>query len=163
MNFNAWIQGLSDRERVMLVVALAVVVIAALFLGITEPMSIERERRLNQLDEARATAQYVAEQSSRATELRALQSGRRQFPNDESLIRVIDQSLNRAGLNNSVRRVTPNGETRAAIMFDDVAVDGLIAWLTELRDTTGIRVTQISVNPVQERGRANVTLELTTT
>jgi general secretion pathway protein M len=158
---TAFLPSRSPRERRWLGAALYVVICAGLYVAVTEPAALRRERTLAQLHDAREALDYVVAAGRTADGLRAQQTTVNRLPRDETLMSLLDRTAAHAGIAAVIKRIVPAGERGANIVFEAVEFDQLISWLAQLDADYGISVTQLSADAAARPGRTNVSAVLT--
>ncbi len=150
----------SPRERAAITIAAFVLVMAGVFLSVTQPMEKQRERTLAQIESARATIDYVNLAGQRAAALRTPTAEGLGIPTGETLMALLDRTATAAGIAATIKRIVPAGEHEASVAFKDIGFDELILWLALLETDFGITVTQLSANPSSSSGRTDVSVVL---
>jgi len=157
-----WFLELNQRERVFVATAIVFVMLAAVWLGVWEPLDAGHRR----------AAENVATWQSSLAELRPMKGQVQATANarpaatgqNQSLVVIVDNSLRQRGLYGSLQRSQPTpGGNGIRVEFESAAFDDLMLWLGDLHRQFGLRVQSgsFSVASSESPGRVNssVTLE----
>lgn len=157
---KAWFEGLSPRERWLVLSAAALVGFAAVQTLVIGPLwqgTASLEQQLEERERLLAELQGVRDQVS------ALRAGDRQAPveaADQSLVVLVDRTSRAAGLGQQLRRNQPVGEQGLRVSFEAVAFDSLVPWLAELQQRYAIAVESASFDAGSAPGLVNATFVL---
>lgn len=157
---KAWFDSLADRERLLVLSAAILLVIAVFWFGIWTPLDSGQ----------RSVAARVEIWKESLAELRPLagviDAGTTQLPSarpDQSLIVIVDNSLRQRGLNNALQRSqpTPNDDS-IRVEFESVAFDDLMLWLGDVNQQFGLEIQagNFSKAAGDNPGRVNSSLTL---
>jgi general secretion pathway protein M len=154
--FNAWWNARLPRERQVLAVGAAAVVLALFYSIVWQPVHQARARAESDLRDTRTFANRL---ESIAVEVeRARGSGAAAETRNLSLLSAVGQAAQRPELGGKApSRIEPEGEKEVKIWFDDVAFDALLAWLQQLQSQYGIVV---SAAELERKGEGVVTVRL---
>jgi len=158
---RAWFQSLESRERLFVVTAAGVVLIAIIYVFIWIP-----------LDRGHADlSSSVATWERSLAELRPLK-GLAQSPNSpqslapmasqQTPVVIVDQTLRARGLDRALKRSQPTTSTGIRVEFENVAFDDLVLWLGDLGGQFSMHVQSGSLSAATHAGpgRINATLML---
>lgn len=81
----------------------------------------------------------------------------------DTLLAVVSKTSRKNGIKEAMKRITPEGSSKARIWLEDASFDQMIAWLMAINGTYGINVENINVSAADEPGlvRAKLTLVAT--
>jgi general secretion pathway protein M len=156
---KSWFLGLEPRERLLVTVAAALLAIAVVWLAALRPLfggvgdlrtSVADKQAL--LADLRAAETLVRELGAGA--------GPRAARSNQPMVVIVDRTTRAAGLAPGLRRTQPAGDDSIRVNFEDVAFDGLMRWLEELRTGHGIHVASASVDALGAPGLVNASLVL---
>ncbi|HJS22218.1 MAG TPA: type II secretion system protein M [Steroidobacteraceae bacterium] len=154
--FQAWLAGLSERERHMVTwggLAAAVLV----FLGaIVLPLytaAARAERRVEQKQQDLEWMRSVAGELRAAGPAGAAGSG-------QSLIVIVDQSAQTAGLGSAVTGTQPSGTGGVRVRLEGAAFDTVVAWLASLEQQYGLRIESATIDRGAQAGIVNASVIL---
>jgi len=155
-----WFVQLAPRERLLVAVAAALLVVALIVLLGIRPI-VNQSKRGHEL---------VADKRELLAELRDVaarfgpQRGGTQTVGaggDQSMVLVIDQTTRSAGLAQFLKRNQPDGTSSIRLRFENAPFDTLISWLSGLQQQNGVSVTSANIDVAAEPGRVNCNLTLT--
>src|SRR6204780_3893761 len=81
-------------------------------------------------------------------------------PLRESLVVVIDRTARQSGLERALVGSQPSGDGGLNVRLEQTSFDGLMAWLSQLRENFGVRVESAVVEAGNAAGTANASLVL---
>jgi general secretion pathway protein M len=152
-----WFEQLAPRERVLVLIASGIIVLALIVvLGIRPIISqskrghelVEDKREL--LTELREVAARLGPQSGAASPVGGNST--------QSLVLVIDQTTRSSGLAQHLKRNQPDGADSIRLRFENAPFDTLITWLNTLQNQHGISVTSANIDSAPQAGRVNCNL-----
>ncbi|MFP5305798.1 MAG: type II secretion system protein GspM [Gammaproteobacteria bacterium] len=153
---EALLQQLAPRERVMVLVGAAVVVVTLLYLVVWQPLAAAHTQRQAALERARALSARI-EQA--AAQVRATSPGRR-VDRELSLLAAVDQTSRSPTLGKAPSRLQPEGDREVKVWLEDVAFDSLLRWLQELETRYGISASSAEIERSATPGQVSVRLTL---
>lgn len=153
-----WFDNLDERERLFVIAAAAVLILAVFYLAIWLPL--ERGRS--------SLAGSVTGWQNSIADLRLLQGDLRSLNQsetaglDQSLVVIVDETLRSRGLYSSLQRSQPTGRTGIRVELENVAFDDLILWLGDLSSRYALQVEAASFSAASRNhdGRVNATITL---
>lgn len=151
--------GLSGRERLILAGGGSVAAILLLYGLVVNPLQRELARLRTELPKAQQQLQWMRAQAGRVQQLRATAPRPAQ---GGGLLSFVEQSAQSYGIQQSVKRVEPDGSNGARVSLDGVAFNNLLSWLSHLQKQGGIRVDSATVEPQPAPGTVNARLVLRT-
>jgi general secretion pathway protein M len=152
---RAWYEGLSERDR-RIVLTGAVVVVILLILGTVLPLNrsiAQAQKRVTSKQGDLAFIQNAAPQLAAAGPTGNFASG-------ESLIVLVDNSARESGLGKALASSQPTGDRGLRVRFEGVAFDGMVAWLARLAQNHGVSVESAEIESAGEPGLVNAGLVL---
>jgi general secretion pathway protein M len=78
----------------------------------------------------------------------------------QSLLGIIDRTAKTANLGKSVKRVQPDGESKARVWLENAPFNETVKWLENLQRQQGIHIVTSVVEKQEEAGLVNVRLVL---
>ena len=160
---KAYWNNLQAREQRILLAGGLVLLVAAVFLGVVEPLLENREQSRDQLSQARAELAWMqahAPQVAAARNREPAPGNRRTNLEGRSLIAHVDASARAFGLGEHLARARP-GETGVTVHLEGAPYNDLMRWLGELQREDGVVPGRILLERVVEPGRVNAELFLT--
>ncbi|NOZ51566.1 MAG: type II secretion system protein M [Gammaproteobacteria bacterium] len=155
-----WFNGLEPRERKLLVAAAAIVTIMIVYLAVWDPMVTKLERLKNSTQQQQVLIAWMEDTAREVKQLR--QSALRMNPSKkiqgQSLLGIIDRTAKNGKLGSAVKRVKPDGESKAQVWLENASFNDMLAWLEKLQRQQGIRVVTTVIEKQSEAGRVNARL-----
>lgn len=153
--------ALEPRERRIVLIGGAVLLVVVYFLAVWEPLSSARAAAADRIASERSLAMRLAraeaELGQRPDQSRAAPDAGR----TRSLLAVVDQTGKAAGLGNGIRRVQPDGDDRVRVWLEDVPFDNTIRWLDRLQRREGLTVETADISADSKPGTVEARLGLT--
>lgn len=152
---DAWATR-AERERQMLALGAGALALILAYVLVWEPLHSLHQRRHAALTEARALAVRLQELQA------SVQSNATPAPGslDRSLLSVVDQSGKSSTIGKAPSRIQPEGNTAVRVWFEDVPFDGVVLWMSELRNRHGVRVSDAEIERESGNGLVNARLTL---
>ena len=156
---RAWFDGLAPRERILVIAAGILTILALIFILGIRPLFSGSD----------LAQQRVADKESLLSEIDRLasrigpQRGRSVSPtgNDrESLVVLIDRTTRAANLGLYVKRNQPDGDDKIRVRFENVPFDTLIEWLSLMSNQYGLSADSANIDASSDPGRVNCNLLL---
>ncbi|NKI35673.1 type II secretion system protein M [Wenzhouxiangella sp. XN79A] len=153
---NRW-NALSERERMLVASAGAVVLVVVLWVAVWEPLDRHRDALSERAAAQQALADWLAglEQQLPAgvTETPATSLGGR------SPLAVVDQSARAAGLAGALQRIEPGSTGEIRVTLERAEFPAMMRWLSGLVGERPFRVVSVRADRV-ESGRVDATVLL---
>lgn len=156
---NNWVKSLQIRERVFLLTATVFLVFAVLYLGIWAPL--DRGQKSLSLS-VNSWKNALIEIRSLKYQLQPLASEQsQQIEHNQSLVVIIDNTLRKRNLYNSLQRSQPITSSRISVEFENITFDELILWLGDLSTKYGLKLQSGNFSYAHDsEGRVNSTITL---
>jgi type II secretory pathway component PulM len=149
---KAWLEKLTGREQLALVIAALTVVGFLVYLFFWQPMNAEQDRLRTRL---RGQIEALVKMQQAAQEVRQLRGeGRAAVPqqrSDESLLALVDRTA-RAMTGDGINRLEPEGEHAVKIWVKEANFDSLVHWLQELQTAWGVQASVVSLHRAEQPG-----------
>ncbi|MCI0504606.1 MAG: type II secretion system protein M [Gammaproteobacteria bacterium] len=157
-----WFGSLDPRERRILIAGAVVLLAAMLYLLVWEPF-MKKTAELEQSNRENQELLTWMEQS--AEEAKKLQAklkinGPTGGDKGQSLLGTIDRTAKTANLGKSVKRVQPDGQSKARVWLENAPFNDTVKWLENLQRQQGIHIVTSVVEKQEESGLVNVRLVL---
>jgi len=153
---RAWFENLSERDRRVVTIGGAVVVVLAL-LAIILPLNTQISLARKRITTKQGDLAFI---QSVAPQVAAAGPGVAGAANAESLVVLIDSSARESGLGKSLSSSQPTGDKGLRIRLDKAPFDALVAWLARLSQQHGVRVESAEIESAGEVGLVNAGLVL---
>jgi len=156
---TAFWEQLNLRQRALIVLAGLVLVAAALFVAVWEPLAesrvVERERVARQ----QALLDWLDAVAPVAAELRRRGDGGRDR-GERSLLGLADETARAAGLAGALSRIEPAGDDRVRVWLEGAEFLATMRWLEELAIAYPVVVDQLDVDRGRSSGQVNARVTL---
>lgn len=159
---KSWFFSLNPRERVMVSVGGALVVLVAIYTLALGPFY----KALNDNSERVARKQTdLAWLRGVAGEVQALGANQpvSTAPAGESLVVLVDRMARECGLGTSLTGQTPNGETGIRVRLEAAAFDVLVKCLGNLQQAHSVSIESATIDRTGQPGLVNASLVLNRT
>ena len=151
-----WFNGLAPRERIMVSLAAAVVVLALVYVAAWTPLSSSVSRLEQSVQEQLVLKQWMQQSASEVNRLRNTAGG----GDRRSLLAVVDQTSKQSQLAPAVKRLEPDGQELVRVTLEQASFDDLVRWLGNLQQSFGVSVIDVSIDRQADSGRVNARLTL---
>lgn len=155
MNVRDWFDGLSLRERNLVYVAGGLLAVALIYVVLVMPFQVsgrKTEARVAQKSADLAWMQASAPQAMAA-------AGVAQSAGGESLVVLVARTAREAGLGESLRDQSPDGNAGLRLRLEGAAFDALVTWLGSLQQQYGVTIESATIDAAAP-GLVNATLSL---
>lgn len=155
MNVRDWHDNLSARERNLVYAAGGLLAVALLYLIVIMPFQVSGKKmnaRVQQKSADLAWMQASAPQAMAA-------AGVAQQAGGESLVVLVARTAREAGLGESLRDQSPDGEAGLRLRIEAASFDTLVTWLGSLQQQYGVTIESANIDAAAP-GLVNVTLSL---
>ncbi|SFN62967.1 type II secretion system protein GspM [Dokdonella immobilis] len=158
---SAWWNGLSERDRRVLLIGAVVVAIFLVWSFVWHPLAMRRALLSEQLDGARRDLASMRVAQAEVEQLRNAGVRSRADRQGKSLLALADVTARGAGLDGVLKRLEPVGARSVRASFEFASFDSLIAWMEDLARDYGVQISDFSADRVDASGLVNarVTLE----
>lgn len=79
----------------------------------------------------------------------------RSADSEQTLVEIVDRSINESGLSTSVTGALPQGENVLKVSFEKAPFNSLLAWVKRLAEQQGLRIKAASIDAAGEPGAVN--------
>ena len=156
--FEAWLAGLSARERRMVTwggLAAAVLIFLG---GVVLPLYTTAARIESRVEQKRQDLDWMR---GVADELRAAGPAA-VAGTGQSLIVIVDESARTAGLGSALTGTQPSGTGGVRVRLEGAAFDTVVAWLANLEQQYGLRIESATIDRGAQSGIVNASVILRT-
>jgi len=157
-----WFDNLDTREKRILIIGAVVLLMALMYLLAWEPFikksaSLEKSNQENEL-----LLSWMEQSADEARELQAKlkANGPAGSTKGQSLLGIIDKTAKSGNLGKSVKRVQPDGQTKAHVWLENANFNDVIKWLESLQHKQGIHIVTSVIEKQEEAGLVNARLVL---
>lgn len=157
MSLRQKFDALAPRERLLVSLAGAVLLVAVVILTVVRPLSTSLRTATAQLADKRAVLGDIEHVAARFGRQSGAAAAR---PTGESLVVMVDRTTRSRGLSPYLKRNEPDGTDSIRLRFENVPFDELIGWLADLQTKQAVGVVSASADAGQDSGRVSANLEL---
>jgi general secretion pathway protein M len=147
---------LSPRERVMVSVGAAAVLLTLIYLLAWQPLVNAHAQRAQALERARSIATRIEQAGAQ----QRAQGSAGTVDRSTSLLAAVDQTSRSPLLGRTPSRVQPEGDREVKVWIDGVAFANLLRWLRDLEARYGIRAASAEIERGTSPGLVNARLSL---
>ncbi|MEJ2565758.1 MAG: type II secretion system protein M [Gammaproteobacteria bacterium] len=153
-----WFNALAPRERLMVSIAAAVVVLALVYAAAWSPLTSSVDHLEQSVTEEQALKQWMQQSAAEVNRLRHAGGGA--GGDHRSLLAVVDQTSKQSKVAPAVKRIEPDGQTLVRVTLEKAAFDDLVTWLGSLQRDFAVSVADVSIDRQADSGLVNVHLTL---
>jgi len=155
-----WFEQLDVRERILVMIAGGLAVVALIVMAGIRPIVSLSERGHEMVEDKRALLAELREVAARLGPQRGSAAQPDAPSGSQSMVLVIDQTTRSSGLAPNLKRNQPDGASSIRLRFENAPFDALVTWLNDLQDRHGMSVTSANIDVAAEPGRVNCNLTL---
>lgn len=153
-----WFTQLDARQRILVMSAAALFVVAVIFIFGIRPVLSSAERNQQLIADKESLLVELTQAAERlGPQTRDTQSGNR---NQSSLVVLVDQTTRNHGLSGNLKRNQPDGANSIRLRLENAPFDALVPWLSELQNSHGLSAASANIDTAQSPGRVNCNLVL---
>jgi len=154
-----WLNQLAPRERQIVLVGAPIIIIMMVYFILWAPFNNNIDRLQEKVSEQQALEQWM---NAAALEVKKLRGGQQKNKSvgGQSLLTLVDKTARSNKMQDSLKRVEPDGESKVHIRMEQVAFDELVRWVEMLKSKYGIVVDSIAVDQQPIVGRVNAKITL---
>ena len=158
-NLKAWYFGLQTRERTMVSVAAALIVLTIVYLFVLAPFYAAINARAERVAQKEADLAWMR---SVAGDVIALSQDAPApvAPSGESLVVLVDRAARECGLSSALTGQTPNGSSGIRVRLERADFDKLVLCLANLQQAHAVSIESATIDRTSEPGFVNASLVL---
>lgn len=156
---RAYWQQLNRRQRAVLAMGGALLILCLWFIGVWEPLLESRNVEQERVASQRALLDWLEAIEPAAAVLRQGQPGQRDL-GGRSLLGVADHSARAAGLAGALTRIEPVAENQVRVWLDEADFIVTMRWLETISVNHPVRTVQLDVERGRGAGMVNVRVTL---
>lgn len=137
---KAWFDALASRERNLLMVGAAGLLVLLLYVGAWEPLQQRVDGMRASTAEQQSLLGWMQDAEQEIRPLRGAGSNRVQVSSGQSLLSLVDRTARAGRLGSALKRVQPDGQQRVGVWLEGASFDDIIIWLSALDKSHAIRV-----------------------
>ena len=137
-----WFDSLESREKILIVFASILVIITSTYMLILSPMMKERDSLNKSINDWESSIIEISH--LKQLDAQSQLTINNQNKPDQSLVVIVDISLRKHNLYQSLQRSLPNGNDNIRVELQEASFNDLILWIEELDSMYNLKV--ISAN-----------------
>ena len=150
---------LKPSERTIISVGGIILTVLILYLAVLEPFMKKTEEYTAKISKQEIEIEWLKKASLEVKQLQASSSGvTTQRHAGESLLVVVDRTAKQNNLEDSLKRVEPDGSDRVRVWLDNAPFDEVAKWLSLLQSNYQLDIESAEYDKVEMVGRDNVRL-----
>lgn len=157
---KTWFSSLEERERLFVVAAAAVVLLAIFWFGLWMPLDRGQRTAANSVETLKSS---LAALRPLRGQIRAADAGRpNQANQNQSLVVIVDNTLRQHELYASLQRSQPTPAGNGIrVELENAAFDDLMLWLGAINSQFGLHVQSGSFSKASDKSEGRVNSSLT--
>ncbi len=159
-----WWATLQAREKKMLGFGFIALVVMGGYLFLIEPFMEQRALLTTRVAAQKNLKAHLERVAAEAESLRSNASGAIKLSGSgkDTLLAVVSKTSRKNGIKEAMKRITPEGSSKARIWLEDASFDQMITWVMAINGTYGINVENINVSAGDKPGEVRAKLTLVT-
>jgi general secretion pathway protein M len=157
---KAWLASLEPRERLMVYVGAAALLLLFAYLLLLRPFHVGYDKLRAGVAEQRETVQWMMQSAARVKQLQRSGAADSEGLDGRSLLSVTDTAARAAGLGPSLKKVEPDGSQGVRVWLDGARFDDMVGWLDVMGSRYGADVDTITLERAASPGLVNARLNL---
>ena len=153
-----WYNKLEPRERKLLLIGAGVLFVAFIYFMLWKPIVKKVDRLQTSTTEQKALVEWMKSTAVEIKQLRATMQPSAAIGQGQSLLGVIDRTASAQKLSPMVKRVKPEGETKARVWLEGAPFNEIIRWVEQLQKRQGITVVNAIVDKTKEPGKVDANI-----
>lgn len=158
--FKAWWAGLEQRERWMVMAAVALILVVGVWGLIWKPLSEHREALQARVTSTESTFAWMQQARDEALKLKRQTAGSSRPNDSRSLFAIVDTSSRQFQVNGAIQRIEPDGKNGVNLRMEGVEFDRLMMWLGQLARNSGISTARATLTRNDIPGKVDGNLSL---
>jgi general secretion pathway protein M len=156
----SYLNQLNERERLLLMIAVPLLVIVLSYAIVWRPFSSHVEELQQRVERQQEVLQYMHSAARQVKQLRRQQALTSRSGANQSLLALVDRTVKQAKLARALKRVEPDGADKVKVRLEGAGFDDMIGWLESLQQRYTIAVEDISIDVQDDPGTVNARLTL---
>ena len=155
-----WFDSLESREKILIVFVSIFVIITSTYMLILAPMLKERDSLNKSISDWESSIIEISH--LKQLDVQSQLTINNQNKPDQSLVVIVDISLRKHNLYQSLQRSLPNGNDNIRVELQEASFNDLILWIEELDSMYNLKVisANFSESSSEEYGFVNTSLTL---
>ena len=157
-----WWDSLQAKERLIATIGAIAAIIVILYLVAWSPIVDSRDNKKMRVENKRETLTWMSQKQQEVEHLKRLNPNLfNQATDKRSLLAIVDTGAKQMGIRSSITRISPDGEDKVKIAFEDMVFDRLIVLLGELNRRNHILVAGTTLTKSDQVGKVTGQVILT--
>jgi len=159
-----WLANLQPRERRVLGFGLVSLVVLGGYIFLLEPLIEQREQLLTRVAVQKKLKVHLGRVAQEAKTLRfkAESAIKLSGTGGDTLLAVVSNTSRKSGIKKSMKRIAPEGSSKARIWLEEASFDQLITWVTSISSAYMVNVDSINITADDVPGQVRAKLTLVT-
>jgi general secretion pathway protein M len=153
-----WFDNLSPRERIIVQVGGALVILILIWSLVLSPIYSGVDRLTTSVASKRATIEWMRSAAAEIKAGGAIKGGGDMV--DQSLVVVIARSARQAGLNNALNQNQPMGDDGIRVRLERASFDTIAGWIAQLQTSYGLTLETANIERSTTVGTVNASIVL---
>lgn len=150
--FLEWYKGLEQRERRIMLGGAAVVFIMLVYFLLWKPIVLKKYKLEQSTQEMEQELAVMKQQAEQVKVLKASSAPVGRIQKGQSLLGIIDRSAKSNQLAGSLKRVKPDGQTKARVWLENAKFNDVIRWVENLKRRYNVDIENASFEKQEEAG-----------
>lgn len=150
-----WFNSLEARERKVLIGGAVVLGFTIFYFLLWDPLITKMSHLETSIQEQQELIVWMENAAQEVEQLQSKVQSLGRSGKGQSLLGVIDSTAKRNRLKDAVKRVQPDGKTKARVSLENANFNDVIKWIEALQRTQGVRVESTVIEKQSEEGLVN--------
>jgi general secretion pathway protein M len=155
-----WFNNLEPRERKIIVGGAVVVLLMSLYFLGWEPFIGKIDKLKKSNVENQRTLAWMQEKAKEIKLLQRNGAAAKKSLGGQSLLGLIDKTAKQNKLGPAIKRVQPEGTTKALVRMESASFNDMVRWLEQLQQRQGVVVVNSTIEKQDAPGLVNARLIL---
>ncbi len=156
----AWYAGLAVRERRLVAIGVALVVLLIVYLAAIQPLIAAHDRLAYKLNSDRSLLVYLNQAAGRLGNTASAGNQAATGNPSVSVFSIVSTAAQEPAIKNAVQRLEQADNGGVRLTLSSASFDALVPWLESLAQQEGIVIESANIQGAQEPGTVNATLTL---
>jgi len=157
---KSWFYAKDQHEQRIILALAGLIGLSLAYLLIWSPITEAFQQKKNQVAAKQQLVSWMEKTARDIIQLKPLTTQQQKRNSGGPLLSTIDRTIKIARLNQTMKRLEPQGNDRVQIWFEKTAFDTLISWLGKVEGEYGIQIQTINIERLEQSGRVNARLVL---
>ena len=154
-----WFDSLDPRERKVVTIGAIMLLLLSVYFLAWEPFSSKLDKLRKSSVANERTLSWMKQTSLEVKRLQRNSGGPKNL-SGQSLLGLIDKTAKQHKLADAIKRVQPDGKTKALVRLESASFNNMILWLEQLQLRQGIEIVSSDIERQEQPGLVNARLIL---